>query len=99
MSMQSILIGLNDRWTVRKSLRDESYALTYTLGRITIYLVNEAEKHYFVQQLKLAKETWNKHEGMDCWISNEYVQILILKEDLDFLIETLTKGEKEPIIQ
>ena len=88
--MQSMLIGQNDRWKIRKSTQDESYALTYGLGRVTIYLVNEAEKEYFVQQLKAAKENWGKYEQTDCWISNGYVQVLLLREDVDFLIETLS---------
>lgn len=88
---QSTLIGANDRWKIRKSLEDESYALTYALGRITIYLMNEMEKEYFVSQLKAAKENWDKYKQTDCWITNGYAQILLLREDLDFLIETLTK--------
>ena len=99
MSMQSILIGENDRWKIRKSLQDESYALTYALGRVTIYLMNETEKEYFVQQLRQAKESWDRYKQMDCWISNQYVQVLLLKEDLDFLINVLTQKVKETIIQ
>ena len=95
--MQSILIGENDRWKIRKSLEDDSYALTYALGRITLYLMNEMEKEYFVDQLRNAKENWDKYKQMDCWITNGYVQILLLREDLDFLLETLTK--KEVIMQ
>ncbi len=88
--VQSILIGENDRWKIRKEIQGESYALTYGLGRVTIYLMNEAEKEYFVQQLKAAKENWGKYEQTDCWISNGYVQVLLLREDVDFLIETLS---------
>ena len=61
--------------------------------------MNETEKEYFVQQLRQAKESWDKYKQMDCWISNQYVQVLLLREDLDFLINVLTQKAEETIIQ
>ncbi|HDD43978.1 MAG TPA: hypothetical protein ENG63_03850 [Candidatus Desulfofervidus auxilii] len=100
---KSIILAENQNWRIRAAIdsKNESYAITNSIGRFTFYLYGKSEKIAFYNTLKRVYEEIKNDDLSNLYFFafGGWFGIWLTKEDIVFFLENLPFSETEEQIK